>query len=394
MSFSSARGLLAAGLLLGASLLPAAAVAQQPVTIGMVTTLSTSGGYLGQDVRDAFLMAIAEEDGKLGGVPVRLLVEDDGLKPADGRQIVERFLKRDNADIVTGVIFSNVAVAVAPSVLAAGKFYISPNAGPSDFAGEKCDPNYFVVSWQNDSLHEAAGAYAQELGYGNAFILAPNYPAGRDALTGFKRFFKGNIAGEIYTKLGQKDYAAELAQIRAANPDMVFHFLPGGMGIDFMKQYVAGGFRETTPLVVSAPSMDTRIMGALGDAALGVRSASHWNSDFDNPANRAFVEGFEAAYGRTPTAYAAQGYDTAKLIASALRAVDGDMSRQADFRAALKRAEFDAVRGGFAFGANNHPVQDWYSLVVEKNAAGETVNRTTGKVLEKHGDAYAAQCRM
>ncbi len=229
MISSSVRGLFSAGVLLAASLSATGpAAAQQPVTVGLVTTLSTGSGYLGQDVRDAFLLAIKEGDGKLGGVPVNLLVEDDGLKPADGKQIVDRFLKRDNADIVTGVIFSNVAVAVVPSVLEAGKFYVSPNAGPSDFAGEKCNPNYFVASWQNDSLHEAAGAYAQKLGYKKAVILAPNYPAGRDALAGFKRFFKGEITGEIYTKLVQKDYAAELAQIRAAQPDVVGNDPAGG----------------------------------------------------------------------------------------------------------------------------------------------------------------------
>lgn len=382
------------GMAVGVALMASPAMSADTVKIGMVTTLSTGGGYLGQDVRDGFLLAVEEEGGKLGGVPVEVLVEDDGRKPGTGKQIAERFMKSDNVDILTGIIFSNVAGAVVPSVLREDKIYVSPNAGPSLFAGEKCHPNYFVASWQNDSLHEAAGAYAKQLGYKSAFILAPNYPAGKDALSGFKRQFGGEIVGEIYTKLGQTDYSAELAQIRDAKPEMVFNFLPGGMGINFLKQYDQGGFRDTTPLVVSAPSMDIKIMGAVGDAAVGIHNTSHWNHDLDNAANKKFLEGFAAKYDRVPTVYASQGYDTAKLIASALKAVNGDASNTEAMRDALKKADFDSVRGEFKFGNNNHPIHNWYSRVVEKQADGSLVNKSLGVVLENHGDAYSKDCKM
>lgn len=382
------------GIAAGVALLASPALSADAVKIGMVTTLSTGAGYLGQDVRDGFLLAVEEEGGRLGGVPVEVLVEDDGRKPGAGKQIAERFMKSDDAEILTGIIFSNVAGAVVPSVLRDDKIYVSPNAGPSIFAGKKCHPNYFVASWQNDTLHEAAGAYAKELGYKKAFILAPNYPAGRDALAGFKRLFGGEIVGEVYTKLGQADYSAELAQIRDANPEMVFNFLPGGMGINFLKQYDQGGFNKTTPLVVSAPSMDVKIMNAVGDAAVGIHNASHWNHDLDNPANKKFLEGFQAKYDRLPTVYASQGYDTAKLIASALKAVNGDVSDKEGLRNALKKADFDSVRGDFKFGNNNHPIHDWYSRVVEKQADGSLVNKTVGVVLKDHGDAYAKDCNM
>ncbi|MEL6784258.1 MAG: ABC transporter substrate-binding protein, partial [Pseudomonadota bacterium] len=286
-----------------ATLMTTAAYAE-PVKIGMITTLSTGAGYLGEDVRDGFLLAVKEEDGKLGGTAVEVMVEDDGRKPGNGKQIADRFLKREKAEIITGVIFSNVSPVVAPIALKAGAFYISPNSAPSLFAGKGCHENYFVASWQNDSLHESAGVYANELGYKNAYILAPNYQAGKDSLAGFKRFFKGEIAGETYTKLGQTDYAAEIAKIRAAKPEMVFQFLPGGMGINFMKQYAQAGLKDSIPLVVSAVSMDDKIMGAVKDAAVGVRSTAHWSMHQDNAANAKFVEGFKAAYGRNPTVIA------------------------------------------------------------------------------------------
>jgi len=388
------RGLLILGTALMAGLATQPSYAQAPVKIGMITTLSGPGGYIGEDVRDAFLLAMEEEKGMLGGVPVNLMVEDDGLKPGQGKQIAQKFLTSDKAKIITGIIFSNVAGAAVPDVLDADAFYISPNAGPSNFAGKDCHKNYFVVSWQNDTLHESAGQNATNLGFKKMFVLAPNYQAGKDAITGFKRFYKGEIAGEVYTSLDQTDYAAELAQIRAAKPDGVFQFLPGGLGITFLKQYAQSGLNESTKMVVAAPSADTRIIGAVGDAALGVNVSAHWNADFDNAANKKFVEGFRAKFNRVPTFYASQGYDTAKLIASALKGVKGDVSKSDAFRAELRKADFQSVRGGFKFGPNQHPIQDWYSIRIDKDASGAMALKTIGKVLTGRGDAYAQDCKL
>jgi branched-chain amino acid transport system substrate-binding protein len=369
-------------------------VQADPIKIGMVTTLSTKAGYLGEDIRDGFRLALQEEGGKLGGFDVELMVDDDGRKPGKGKQIADRYIKRDQVKIMTGIVFSNVAMAVVPKVVRSGVVYISPNAGPSALAGKGCHENYFNVAWQNDNLHEAAGQYVRDQGFNNVFILAPNYPAGKDALTGFKRFYQGNIAGEIYTKLGQSDYAAELASLRAAKPDAVFFFLPGGMGINFLKQYAQAGLNDSIPLFGPAFSFDERLLKAVGDAAVGVINGSQWTHDLDNAANRNFVAAFRAAYDRTPTLYASQGYDAARLIASALKAVNGDLSDLDAFRNALRRADFSSVRGDFRFGSNQHPVQDIYVREVVKTAAGGTTNKTLKKVLPNHVDAYAASCKL
>jgi len=380
---------------LAAAVLAAPAHAADPVRIGFITTLSGPGGYIGEDARDGFYQAMEEEGGgRLGGVAVAVLVDDDGLSVDKAKQIAERDLKREKTRILTGIIFSNVLNATVPAVLEAGAFYISLNAATSNFAGSECNRNYFVVSWQNDSLHESAGQNATDLGYHRAFILAPNYQAGKDALAGFKRMFKGEIVAEVYTRLDSTDFGAELAQIRAAKPDVVFQFEPGGLGIAFLKQYVQAGLKGSVPMVVAAPSMESRTLAAVGEAALGIHVSAHWNADFDNPANRRFVAAFIARYHRTPTLYAAQGYDTARLIASALKAVAGDLSRTDDFRAALRRADFASVRGAFRFGPNQHPIQDWYGMVVDKDSAGVPEIRTLGKVLANHGDVYAKDCHM
>ncbi len=355
------------------------------VKVGMITTLSGGGAGLGIDVRDGFMLAINQSDNK----DVEVVIEDDARKPELAVQIADKMIQSEKVDILTGIIWSNLAMAVVPSVVAQGKFYLSPNAGPSQLAGKGCNPNYFNVAWQNDNLHEAMGAYANAVGYKNSYILAPNYPAGKDALTGYKRFYEGDLAGEVYTKLGATDYAAEIAQIRASGADSVFFFLPGGMGIAFMKQYAASGV--DIPVLGPAFSFDQGILGAVGDAALGVKNSSQWSNDLDNDANKAFVASFQEAYGRLPSLYASQGYDTANLILSAL---DGADVKDADaFRAALKVAEFDSVRGDFRFGNNNHPIQNIYVREVVKDGDVLT-NKIVGLALEQHTDAYAQECGM
>ncbi len=385
---------LGAGVALSA-LLATGAVAQQPVKIGLITTLSGPGGYIGADARDAFNLAVEMEGGKLGGVPVQVVVEDDGLKPGQGKQIADRMMKTDGIKLFTGIIFSNVLGATAPDILDAGGIYVSPNAGPSNFAGKDCHKNYFVVSWQNDTLHESAGQNATNLGYKKAFILAPNYPAGKDALAGFKRYFKGDIVGETYTRLDQTDFAPEMAQIRAAKPDMVFHFHPGGLGITFARQYQQAGLLGTIPLVVAAPSVDVNIVKALGDAAVGTNGTTHWNADFDNPANKKFMDAWAKKYpGRLPTFYASQAYDTALAMGAALKAVNGDLKDTEKFRQAMLKADFEAVRGKFKFGPNQHPIQDWVAIRVEKGPDGAPVIKTVGNVFTDKGDFYSKDCKL
>lgn len=362
-----------------------AAAAQADTKIGMITTLSGGGAGLGVDVRDGFMLAI-EQDGREG---VEVVIEDDQRKPEAAVQIADRMIQSEKVDIMTGIIWSNLAMAVVPAATAQGVFYLSPNAGPSALAGKRCHQNYFNVAWQNDNLHEAAGAYANEAGLKNSFILAPNYPAGQDALTGYKRMYEGELAGEIYTKLGQTDYAAEIAQIRASGADSVYFFLPGGMGISFLKQYAGSGV--DLPVVGPAFSFDQGILQAVGDAALGVKNTSQWNKDIDNEANAEFVASFQEKYGRLPSLYASQGFDTANLILSAL-----DKAEPADqdaFRAALKAADFASVRGSFKFGDNHHPIQDIYVREVIKEGDVFT-NKIIATGLKDHADAYGGECKM
>jgi branched-chain amino acid transport system substrate-binding protein len=353
------------------------------VKVGMITTLSGGGAGLGIDVRDGFLLAIKGNDA------IEVVIEDDQRKPDIAVQLADKMIQSEKVDVMTGIIWSNLALAVVPAATAQGKFYLSPNAGPSALAGKGCSPNYFNVSWQNDAFSEAAGAYLSDQGVEKVFLMAPNYPAGQDMMAGFKRFFKGEVSDEVYTQLGQTDYAAEIAQIRASDADQVYFFLPGGMGISFMKQYAGSGVDKA----VAGPafSFDQGILGAIGDAALGVKNTAHWSKDLDVPGNAEFVAAFQAEYGRLPSLYAAQGYDTGLLLASA--AAKADVKDADAFRAALKEADFQSVRGAFAFGDNHHPIQTIYVREVVKE--GDVVtNKVIGVAATDHTDVYGADCKM
>ncbi|MGY6251051.1 ABC transporter substrate-binding protein [Bosea thiooxidans] len=363
------------------------------VKIGMITTLSTPAGYIGEDIRDAFKLAIAQGGGKLGGVTVTLDIEDDALKPASAKQASDRMLQ-SGIKLLTGVNFSNVLAAVVPGVLESKAFYVSNNPGPSTFAGERCNQDFFVASYQNDAFHEAAGLSANDLGYKKVVILAPNYQAGRDALEGFKRTYKGEVTAEIYTKLDQTDFSVELARIRSLAPEAIYQFHPGGAGINFAKQYANAGLSKTVPMLIPSFSMDARMIAATGEAAEGVYASAIWTTETDLPASKAFVAEFKKAYSRTPTIYAQQAYDTALLIGTGLKAVDGDLSKADAFRQALREAKFEAVRGPFKFGPNQHPIQDYYLTRYVRNASGDIVQTIVKKIATNYGDAYAAKCKM
>ncbi|MEI3852831.1 MULTISPECIES: ABC transporter substrate-binding protein [unclassified Ensifer] len=371
--------------LFGLSLATSSLAHAEPVKIGVITTLSGGGAGLGIDMRDAFTLAIKQS----GNKDVELVIEDDAQKPELAVQIAEKMIQGDKVDLMTGIIWSNLAMAVVPNAVAQDVIYLSPNAGPSALAGANCNPNYFNVAYQNDNFHEAMGQYANK-DYKNAFILAPNYPAGKDALTGFKRYYKGALAGEIYTQVGQTDYAAEIAQIRASGADTVYFFLPGGMGIAFMKQYAQSGVN--IPVMGPGFSFSQDVLPAIGDAALGVKNSATWSKDLDNEANKKFVEAFKAEYKRLPSIYAAQSWDTANLILAALS--KADVKDKDAFRVALKAADFKSVRGKFTFNNNNHPIQNIYVREVVKEDDGVLTNKIIATAFEDHKDAYADKCGM
>jgi branched-chain amino acid transport system substrate-binding protein len=364
------------------------------VKIGFVTTLSGPSGALGQDQYDGFMLAVEKNGGKLGGQVVTVLKEDDQLKPDVGVQIVGKFIEKDKVDLIAGLTFSNVMMAVSKPVIDANMLLVSTNAGPSDLAGKGCHANLFFPGYQNDVQAQVLASYAMKKGYKNIYLMAPNYQSGRDQVAGFKRTLtSGKIAGEAFTQLGQPDYSAELMQVQAAAPDAVFAFFPGGMGVNFIKQYRQAGLMGKLPLL-TASTVDGINLPALKDAALGTIAGAAWGPDFDNPVNREFVAAFQAKYKRMPSQYAAQAYDAALLIGSALQSAGSGKDRDA-LRAGLKKADYVGVRGKkIAFANNNFPIQDLHIFEVAANNAGQISLKTIDTPMKNFKDDYAVQCPL
>ena len=376
---------LAAGAALCASL------GAQAATIGLMAPLSGPQALVGQDQVDGFMLALEMLGGKLGGQPTTVLKEDDQLKPEIGQQAVRKFIDKDKVDAIVGLSFSNVLMGSLPRLAESGVVAIATNAGPSPIAGASCKANVFSVAWQNDGAAEAMGKLAQDKGVKRVYLMAPNYQAGKDMVTGFKRFFKGTVVDEVYTQVNQPDYSAELAQLQSAKPDAVFAFYPGGMGVNFVKQMHQAGLLPKMPLY-SVFTVDGTTLPSLRDAAAGTISGAMWDAALDTPENRKFVAAFEAKYKRTPSEYAATGFDAANLLDAALRKAGGDTAKLA---AAVKAAgsEFKSVRGPFRFNNNNLPVQNYYAFEAVKQG-GKVSIAHVGTPLKDHADAYHGQCPL
>jgi branched-chain amino acid transport system substrate-binding protein len=367
--------------------------AQEPIKIGFIGVFSGPQGSLGQDMYDAFMLVVERNGGRLGGVPVEVLREDSQLKPEVANQSVDKLIEKDKVSIIAGVTFSHVMMAIYKKVVGNEVFLVGSNASPSPIAGAQCSPFYFQTGVQNDQRAEATGKYAADKGYKRVYAMAPNYQAGKDFISGFKRLYKQPLLEEVYTPLNQLDFQAELAQLAARKPDAVFVFYPGGLGVQFVRQWRQSGLAGKIPLLSSA-TIDAMNLRALQEAALGVVHGSPWGPDFDNAATKRFLADFEKRYGRIPSEYAAMSYDSAQLLDSAIARVKGNVGDKKAFRTALKDADFPSVRGKFRFNHNQLPIQDFYVFEIGKDAKGRYIHKTMAKVLTDHQDAYHSQCPM
>lgn len=380
------------GLVSALALLATPALAADTVKVGFIVTLSGPAGIIGKHMKDAFELGLEHVGGKIGGLETEVIFGDDQRKPDVAKQLVDKMIKRDRVQFVTGIIWSNLMMAIHGPVTRSDTFLISSNAGPSPIAGKRCSENFFAVSWQNDQTPEAMGKYLQDKGIDNVYLMAPNYQAGKDMLAGVQRYYKGKVAGQVFTKLGQQDYSAELSTLRAAKPDAVFVFLPGGMGINFVKQYAQAGLKDTIPLY-SAFTADAVTLPAQKDAALGVLGTQTWSPDLANPVNKRFVADFRAKYGYIPSFYAAQAYDTVRFLDAAVAKV-GNVSDRDALRAAMRTGDFPNTRGSIKFNNNHFPIQNFYMREVVKQDDGSFTTKVQGIVFPAYGDSYAKDCKM
>ncbi len=370
------------------------------VKIGFVTTLTTPAGVIGEDMKNSVTLALEHIGNKMGNLDVKLIMEDDGFKPDIGKQKTDKLVKQDDVDFVAGYIWSHVLLASAKSVLDADKFLISSNAGPSQIAGKRCHKNFFSTSWQNDQTPMALGEYLNQVGVKSIYIMAPNYAAGKDMVRGVESTFKGEVKGKDLTKWGadaQLDFSAELAKAKASGAEALYVFYPGKAGGAFIKQYQQAGLQNIMPLY-TVFTVDSIALPKLQKAGLkgvlGSRMTQEWSPDMDNAANKRFVGDYLKRYGKYPSFYGAQSYDSIMLIKSAVEAVGGNLEDKDAVRAALKSANFDSVRGRYTYGNNHMPIQNFYLREVVEDSEGRWTTKIVKTVYENHQDPYASKCKM
>jgi branched-chain amino acid transport system substrate-binding protein len=383
----------AAGALLACVSVPAMAQ-QKNVKIGFVSTFSGPTAVIGNDMRNSFELALDHFGRKIGGLTAEVIYEDDQQKPEVGRQKTEKLIESDRVDFIVGYIWSNVLLASLKPAIDSKTIMISANAGPSQIAGELCSPYFFSTSWQNDQTPAAVGLYMNQKGAKNAYLVGPNYAAGKDMLAGVKATFKGKIVGEEYTRWpDQLDFSAELSKVRAAKPEAVFVFYPGAAGVQFLNQYAQAGLKNQIPLY-TAFTIDETTLPRQGENAIGVPGAQEWVNDLPNDTNRKFVADYKAKYKGSPSFYGAQSYDAALLVNSAVVAVKGDVARKADMIKAMEKADFASVRGAFRYGNNHFPIQNFYLQDVVKGADGTPVLKTVATIVKDDQDGFHDKCTM
>ncbi len=388
------HALLSAGFAAALALTPALVCAQEKFKIGVISTMSGPAGTFGIETLAGINLGVKRGNGALGGVPVDVVTGDDQTRPEIGKQLAEKMMQQDRVNIITGTIFGQVILAAAPAAFASKTVFLSPLAGPSDYAGANCSRYFFSVGYQSDNPHEMMAKFLTEKKYKNVYVVVPNFPAGKDAVAGLKRFYKEPLAGEVYTTMNQLDYAGEIAAIQARKPESVYIFLPGGMGINFIKQYKLAGMSKIAPLIGPNFAFEEDILRAVSDAALGSLNASHWANDTANPENKAFIAAFEAEHKRLPSAYAAMGYEVTQLLAAALPLLKGNLQDKEALVKALETAKFKSIRGNFKFNRNHMPIQDWVMRAVVRDDQGRVTNKTVDRIATGHTDAYASACNM
>ncbi len=386
--------LLAACAMLALATAPALAQSKS-VKIGFVSTFSGPTAVIGNDMRNSFELALDHLGRKIGGLPVEVIYEDDQLKPEVGRQKTQKLIEADKVDFIVGYIWSNVLLASLKPAVDAKTFLISSNAGPSQVAGELCSEWFFSTSWQNDQTPQAVGEYMNQKGVKTAFLIGPNYAAGKDMLAGVASTFKGQVIGQELTKWpDQLDFSAELSKARAAKPDAIFVFYPGAAGVQFLNQYAQAGLKGQIPLY-TAFTIDELSLPLQKENALGVPGAQEWVNDLPNDQNKKFVADYRAKYtGLRPTFYGAQTYDAANLINSAVAAVKGDLTKKDEMRDAMRKADFKSVRGSFRYGNNHIPIQNFYLQEAVKDEKGDLVLKTVATIVKDSQDRFHDKCKM
>ena len=369
-------------------------LAQAKLKIGFISAQSGPLNVLGLEQKRGFEIAMDHLGGKFGQTPIEVVMADSKGNPSATVQEISRLIDKEKVDLIVGLSASNELVAGVKPIVDAKIFFIGMNGGVAVNAGEQCNPYYFNASFQNAQLTTGMGAFMTKQGVKKLYLIGADFEAGYEHTDAAKTGFKGEIVAQQFTPLTQLDFAADIAKIRASGADGVFAFYPGGLGIAFMRQWAQAGLTGKIPVFSNIALTEPTAFQAQGKSVLGTYVSAVYFAGIDNPVNKRFVQDFKTKFGRDPASYAGLAYDAMMLVDSAVKEVKGNVKDQVAFRAALKKANFQSVRGSFAFSSNNHPIQNTYLTVVDERSDGSLFLKATAVIAEKAADSFVSKCPL
>ena len=330
--------------------------------VGLMLPYTGTFAALGNAIENGFRLHLNEQGGKLGGREVELVKVDDESDPAKATDNVNKLIKRDNVDVLIGTVHSGVAMAMAKVAKDSGTVLIVPNAGADAVTGPMCAPNIFRSSFSNWQPGYAMGEVMAKKGHKRVVTITWKYAAGDESVRGFKEAYEkggGKVIKELSLPFPNVEFQALLTEIAATKPDAVYTFFAGGGAVKFVKDYAAAGLKKSIPLY-GAGFLTDGTLEAQGADADGLFTTLHYADSLASARDNAFRLAYAKTFKLQPDVYAVQGYDAAQMLAAGLSAVKGDISKKAEFAAALKVAKIDSPRGTFTLGKNHNPVQDFY----------------------------------
>jgi branched-chain amino acid transport system substrate-binding protein len=364
------------------------------VKIGFIAPLSGPFATVGEDMRRGFRLYLERHEGRLGGRQINVVEVDEGAGPETGVPAVRRLITRDRVVAAAGIVNSAVALASHQSFIDARIPLVVANAGANALTGPKGSEFIWRTSFANAEPNFAFGRWLakQPPVPGGVFLLAAEFVAGHEQLTGFKTAYLaggGRIAGEQYSPFGTtQDFQPYLAQVRSSGAGAVYAFYSGQDAINFVRQYRDFGLAGRIPLYGPGFLTEGPVLTALGAAADGVVNVLNYSSELDTPTNRAFVEAYQEAYKATPTNFAVQAYDAAAVLDAALGEIDGTVSGPALVAALPKVGEIESPRGTWRFNSRRNPEQQWYLRQVRREGGG-FVNAVTAELGTTRAEAMS-----
>ncbi len=341
--------------------------ANTPLKVGLMLPYTGTYASLGNAIENGFKLYVNEQGGKLSGREVEFIKVDDESDPSKATDNVNKLVKRDHVDVLIGSVHSGVAMAMAKAAKETDTLMIVPNAGSDAVTGPMCATNIFRSSFSNWQTGYAMGEVLAKKGIKRVATITWKYAAGDENVRGFKEAFEkggGTVIKELNLPFPTVEFQALLTDIAAAKPEAVFTFFAGGGAVKFVKDYAAAGLKKTIPLY-GAGFLTDGTLDAQGEAAEGLFTTLHYADSLNLPKDKSFRLNYAKTFKLQPDVYAVQGYDAAQILAIGLKAVNGDVSKKAEFAKAVEAAKIDSPRGTFTLSKAHNPVQDMYLRQVE-----------------------------